>query len=66
MTTTSSVEVRSATASVPQPAPTRRRRFPSLRNTWSGLWRPLALVAVLIAAWWAVTASELVAPYILP
>ena len=64
--TTSSVEVRSAAPSAPTPAPTRRRRFPSVRNTWSGLWRPLALVAVLVAAWWAVTFSELVAPYILP
>ncbi|MGN7132485.1 ABC transporter permease [Rhodococcoides corynebacterioides] len=64
--TTSSVEVRSAAPSAPTPAPTRRRRFPSFRNTWSGLWRPLALVAVLVAAWWAVTSSELVAPYILP
>ena len=64
--TTSSVEVRSVAPSAPTPAPTRRRRFPSFRNTWSGLWRPLALVAALVAAWWAVTSSELVAPYILP
>lgn len=30
------------------------------------MWRPLALVVVIVAAWWAVTQAELVAPYILP
>ncbi|MGA9872797.1 MAG: ABC transporter permease [Rhodococcus sp. (in: high G+C Gram-positive bacteria)] len=66
MAATTSVEIRSASPAASQPTPTRPRRFPSFRNTWSGLWRPLALVAVLVTAWWAVTASELVAPYILP
>ncbi|WP_280461538.1 ABC transporter permease [Nocardia carnea] len=33
---------------------------------WSTIWRPLALVAALVAAWWAVTEFELVEPYILP
>ncbi|MGB3772165.1 MAG: ABC transporter permease [Rhodococcus sp. (in: high G+C Gram-positive bacteria)] len=66
MAVTTSAEARPAAPSAPHPAPSRRRRLPSFRNTWSGLWRPLALVAVLVAAWWSVTASELVAPYILP
>ncbi|MBY6414615.1 ABC transporter permease [Rhodococcus sp. BP-252] len=71
MAVTTSVEIRSAEPTASHPAPTHHRRslkstVPSFRNTWSGLWRPLALVAVLIAAWWAVTESELVAPYILP
>jgi NitT/TauT family transport system permease protein len=45
-----------------------RRSFPSIspRRTFSALWRPLVLVAVLLATWWAVTEAELVAPYILP
>ncbi|ASO20256.1 NitT/TauT family transport system permease protein [Actinoalloteichus hoggarensis] len=29
-------------------------------------WRPVALLAVLFAAWWAVTAAELVEPYLVP
>lgn len=71
MAVPTSVEIRSAeqTASHPAPMPHRRSlktTLPSFRSTWSGLWRPLALVAVLIAAWWAVTESEMVAPYILP
>ncbi len=71
MAVTTSEEIRSADPTATPPAPTNHRRsfkptLPSLRNTWSGLWRPLALVAVLLAAWWAVTASELVAPYVLP
>ncbi|PJK20911.1 ABC transporter permease [Mycolicibacterium goodii] len=52
------------------PAPRRRTLAlfgtNSLQRTASALWRPLALVAVLLAAWWAVTEAELVAPYILP
>ena len=66
MAVTTSVEIRSAALQASPLTPTRHRRFPSFRNTWSGLWRPLALVAVLVAAWWAVTKFELVAPYILP
>ncbi|MFI2559596.1 ABC transporter permease [Nocardia farcinica] len=30
------------------------------------MWRPLALVAALVVAWWVVTEFELVEPYILP
>lgn len=50
------------------PTPPRRIRRPNFspRRTASSLWRPLVLVAALLAAWWAVTAAELVAPYILP
>ncbi|APU14832.1 MULTISPECIES: ABC transporter permease [Actinoalloteichus] len=29
-------------------------------------WRPVALLAVLFAGWWAVTAAELVEPYLVP
>ncbi|MDV3125192.1 ABC transporter permease [Mycobacterium sp. 21AC1] len=49
------------------PRPTRFRgpTF-SARRTAASLWRPLVLVAALLVAWWAVTATELVAPYILP
>lgn len=46
-----------------------RRKFTvgfSPRKTVSALWRPIALVLVLLVAWWAVTEAELVAPYILP
>lgn len=54
----------------PPPATSRTRRpwRPSFspRRTASALWRPIALVVVLLAAWWAVTENELVAPYILP
>lgn len=54
----------------PPPATSRERRpwRPSFspRRTASALWRPIALVVVLLAAWWAVTENELVAPYILP
>ncbi|TFV54995.1 ABC transporter permease [Mycobacterium sp. PS03-16] len=38
----------------------------SARRTLAGIWRPVALVIALLAAWWAVTEAELVAPYILP
>lgn len=48
-----------------QGSPRRSRSF-SPRAALSGSWRPAALIAVLIAAWWAVTEAELVAPYILP
>lgn len=47
-----------------------RKRWPTVtfspRRTLSALWRPLALVVVLLGTWWAVTEAELVAPYILP
>lgn len=49
-----------------KPAPARPRRTPSLRAALAGLWRPALLLVVLLAAWWAVTAAELVAPYVLP
>jgi len=52
-------------ASSASPRRARRLNF-SPRRTAASLWRPLVLVAVLLAAWWAVTAAELVAPYILP
>lgn len=52
------------------PAPRRRTLAlfgtNSLHRTASALWRPVVLVAVLLAAWWAVTETDLVAPYILP
>lgn len=52
------------------PAPRRRTLAlfgtNSLYRTASALWRPVVLVAVLLAAWWAVTETDLVAPYILP
>jgi NitT/TauT family transport system permease protein len=38
----------------------------SPRRAAAGLWRPVILMIGLVAAWWAVTAAELVAPYILP
>jgi NitT/TauT family transport system permease protein len=57
---------RDAAQRVAQPAPRRPRRSFSPAATLSGLWRPAALMLVLLAAWWAVTEAELVAPYILP
>jgi len=59
-----------ASSAAPGSAPRRRTRAlfgtHPLHRTASALWRPLALVVVLLAAWWAVTEAELVAPYILP
>ena len=49
-----------------RPAPPRARWSFSPRRTAANLWRPMALVVALLAGWWAVTAAELVAPYILP
>ncbi|WP_197373655.1 ABC transporter permease [Mycolicibacterium baixiangningiae] len=45
-----------------------RLRRPSFnpRRTAASLWRPVVLVLALVAGWYAVTAAELVAPYILP
>lgn len=50
----------------PRPAAPRARWSFSPRRTAANLWRPLALVIALLAAWWGVTEAELVAPYILP
>jgi NitT/TauT family transport system permease protein len=65
MATTASAGVRPSGGPASAPAPPPGRSF-SARTTVARLWRPLVLVVVLIAAWWAVTAAELVAPYILP
>lgn len=46
--------------------PALRRPSFNLRRTAASLWRPVALVLALLAGWYAVTAAELVAPYILP
>ncbi|MFQ6397963.1 ABC transporter permease [Nocardia sp. KC 131] len=66
MAVVTSVEVSSSAPKATQPVRTRRRKLPSLSTMWSTIWRPLALVAVLVVAWWAVTKFELVEPYILP
>ncbi len=70
MAVTASAGLRPTGSTPAQSAPARRNllRRPtlSLRRTAAGLWRPLALVVVLLAGWWAVTEAELVAPYILP
>lgn len=69
MAVTASAGVRPSSPA-PPPASSRTRRGwrPSFspRRTASALWRPITLVVVLTAAWWAVTENELVAPYILP
>lgn len=49
-----------------RPTPPRARWSFSPRRTAANLWRPVLLVIALLAGWWAVTAAELVAPYILP
>ena len=51
--------------------PTRQSRPPRSASAvavkWLGeLWRPALFVVVLLAAWWFVTARELVPPFILP
>ncbi|MET8796965.1 ABC transporter permease [Nocardia sp. NPDC004568] len=66
MAVVTSVEVDSAAPKGTRPVRTRRRKFPSPSIVWSSVWRPFALVAVLVVAWWAVTAFGLVEPYILP
>ncbi|MGV0742244.1 ABC transporter permease [Mycolicibacterium sp. XJ870] len=70
MAVTASAGVRPSGAPASGPKPRRRTFSParafSAQRTAAALWRPLALVAVLLTGWWAVTASELVAPYILP
>jgi NitT/TauT family transport system permease protein len=49
-----------------RPAAPRARWSFSPRRTAANLWRPVLLVVALLAGWWAVTAADLVAPYILP
>jgi NitT/TauT family transport system permease protein len=66
MGATASAGLRRSGARISQPTPLRSRRSFSLRTTVARFWRPFALVVALIAAWWAVTQAELVAPYILP
>jgi NitT/TauT family transport system permease protein len=70
MSLTAPAGVRPSGASASEPAPPRRPRVPlptfSVRRTAAGSWRPLLLVTVLVAGWWALTENELVAPYILP
>jgi NitT/TauT family transport system permease protein len=66
MAATASAGVRPPGSPVSRSAPPRPRRPFSLRTTMARLWRPMALVVALTAAWWAVTEAELVAPYILP
>lgn len=69
MAVTASAGVRPS-SSGPPPAPSRPTRSwrPSFsaRRAATSMWRPAALVTILLAGWWAVTAAELVAPYILP
>ncbi|MDF2823291.1 MAG: transporter permease [Mycobacterium sp.] len=68
MAVAASTGVRPPGSSVSGPTP-RGRTFTasfSPRKTISALWRPIALVIVLLVAWWAVTEAQLVAPYILP
>ncbi|MGE2717800.1 ABC transporter permease [Mycolicibacterium litorale] len=72
MAVTASAGVRptGGNGSPPDPSTSRRSplRWPSFhpRRAAAGLWRPVALVIALLAGWYAVTAAELVAPYILP
>lgn len=70
MAVTASAGVRPSGSPASGPAPRRRTFSParafSVQRTAAALWRPLALVAALLAGWWAVTENELVAPYILP
>ena len=68
MAVTASAGTRPAGSPASRSTPPRRPSLPSFspRRTFSALWRPLALVLALLAGWWAVTAAELVAPYILP
>lgn len=67
MAATTSARVQTPdTGPSPSPGPPQTRRALSPRRTAASSWRPLALVLVLVTAWWAVTEAELVAPYILP
>jgi NitT/TauT family transport system permease protein len=66
MGATASAGLRRSGVRTSAPAPQRPRRSFSPRTSVARFWRPFALVVVLIAAWWAVTEAELVAPYILP
>ncbi|WP_280203905.1 ABC transporter permease [Nocardia farcinica] len=66
MAVVTSVEAGSSAPKATQPVRPRRRKLPPLSSLWSTVWRPLALVAALVVAWWVVTEFELVEPYILP
>ncbi|MEU8898653.1 ABC transporter permease [Nocardia sp. NPDC048505] len=66
MAVITSVGADSSAPKATQPVRARRRKLPSPATLWSNIWRPLALVAALAVAWWAVTKFELVEPYILP
>ncbi|WP_280490012.1 ABC transporter permease [Nocardia farcinica] len=66
MAVVTSVEAGSSAPKATQPVRPRRRKLPPLSSLWSTVWRPLALVAALVVAWWIVTEFELVEPYILP
>jgi NitT/TauT family transport system ATP-binding protein len=62
MAATASAGLRPSGSPASTPAPPPPGRSLSARTTLARLWRPLALVVGLVAAWWAVTAAELVAP----
>lgn len=69
MAVTASARVRSTDPGTRTQSTTRAGRARSsfsARRTLSNTWRPIVLVAALLAGWWAVTEAELVAPYILP
>ena len=68
MAVTASAGVRPSGSPASRSTPPRRTTFSNFspRRTVSALWRPAALVAALMVAWWAITDAELVAPYILP
>ncbi|HEV7899084.1 MAG TPA: ABC transporter permease [Planosporangium sp.] len=38
----------------------------SLARFVQGTWRPVAVLAAILVAWWAVTAAELIKPYLVP
>lgn len=46
--------------------PSRPTPLQTLRRVWLHSWHPLVLVAVLFAAWWFVTETNIVEAYILP
>lgn len=43
-----------------------RRRTTSLSAWWSGAWRPLLALVALVIGWWGLSASGVIAPYLLP
>lgn len=59
----STTEPRSEPEVAPPLASSSRTR---LRQSWRSSWRALAFVAIVVAAWWLVTANGWVQPYILP